>query len=177
MLGNMLRILMLAIAPFLCSVLDCGAQTVLGSSLEVVAHISSPDLSTAQGANASRASDASPVAFRSVMTTSAPWTLNKFHGSIPGPPVPLSTLRPGLCRPLRMTRGRCGSPGLHRVTLAFTTPRRFSSAHHDFGLAHLPQLDAIFQRDRQPFFRNPNNVDYCFLKTGCSAEKTLVPAR
>ncbi|MGD0235062.1 MAG: L-dopachrome tautomerase-related protein [Syntrophorhabdales bacterium] len=45
MLGNMLRILMLAILPFLCSALDCGAQTVLGSPLEVVASISSPDLS------------------------------------------------------------------------------------------------------------------------------------
>jgi len=44
-LGNMLRILMLAIASFLCSALDCGAQTVLGSPLEVVASILSPDLS------------------------------------------------------------------------------------------------------------------------------------
>src|SRR5208283_653822 len=52
----------------------------------------------------------------------------RFHGSIPGPHVPLSTLRPGLYRPLRMTRGRCGSLCLHRMTLSFTTPRRFSSA-------------------------------------------------
>src|SRR5208283_6000004 len=54
----------------------------------------------------------------------------RFHGSIPGPHVPLSTLRPGLYRPLRMTRGRCGSLCLHRMTLPFTTPRRFSSAHN-----------------------------------------------
>ena len=48
-----------------------------------------------------------------------------FRGSIPGPHVPLSTLRRRPCRPLRMTRGRCGSLVLHRMTLAFTTPRRF----------------------------------------------------
>jgi hypothetical protein len=53
----------------------------------------------------------------------------RFHGSIPGPLVPLSTLRPGLYRPLRMTRGRCGSLRLHRMTLSFTTPRRFIPAH------------------------------------------------
>src|SRR5213593_3096380 len=29
----------------------------------------------------------------------------------------------------RMTRGRCGSLLLHRVTLSFTTPRRFNPAH------------------------------------------------
>src|SRR3972149_1026091 len=28
-----------------------------------------------------------------------------------------------------MTRGRCGSLPLHRVTLSFTTPRRFNPAH------------------------------------------------
>src|SRR5206468_2484110 len=28
-----------------------------------------------------------------------------------------------------MTRGRCGSLFLHRVTLSFTTPRRFNPAH------------------------------------------------
>ena len=52
-----------------------------------------------------------------------------FRGSIPSPRVPLSTLRLGLCRPWRMTRGRCGSLSLHRMTLSFTTPRQFSSAH------------------------------------------------
>src|SRR5881296_1836960 len=33
----------------------------------------------------------------------------------------------------RMTQGRCGSLLLHRVTLSFTTPRRFNPAHggHD----------------------------------------------
>src|SRR2546430_730092 len=44
---------------------------------------------------------------------------------MPGLPVPLSTLRG---RP-RMTRGRCGSLALHRTTLSFATPRRFSPAH------------------------------------------------
>jgi hypothetical protein len=50
-----------------------------------------------------------------------------FRGCIPGLPVPLSTLRG---RP-RMTRGRCGSLTLHRMTLSLTTPRRFNPAHKE----------------------------------------------
>jgi hypothetical protein len=50
---SMLHIVIPAIAALFCSALHCGAQTVLGSPLEVVAHISSPDLSgvavTAEG--------------------------------------------------------------------------------------------------------------------------------
>ena len=52
-----------------------------------------------------------------------------FRGSIPSPPVPLSTLRLRPCGLLRTTRGRCGSLILHRMTLSFTTSRRFLSAH------------------------------------------------
>ena len=52
-----------------------------------------------------------------------------FRGSIPSPPVPLSTLRLTPRGLLRMTRGRCGSLLLHRMTLSFTTSRRFLSAH------------------------------------------------
>src|SRR6516164_7015023 len=51
-----------------------------------------------------------------------------FRGSIPSPHVPLSTLRGCPCGQPHMTRGRCGSLSLHRVTLAFTTPRRFIPA-------------------------------------------------
>ena len=66
-------------------------------------------------------------------TVSAPWNQEPFHGSMAGPHVPLSTLRSGPCGPQRMTRGRCGSLHLHRMTLSFTTPRRFSSALSDVG--------------------------------------------
>jgi hypothetical protein len=52
-----------------------------------------------------------------------------FRGSIPSPSVPLPTLRLTPCGFLRMTRGRCGSLLLHRMTLSFTTSRRFLSAH------------------------------------------------
>jgi len=45
----------------------------------------------------------------------------------------VSTLRSGSYDPQRMTRGRCGSLRLHRMTLSFTTPRRFSSALSDVG--------------------------------------------
>jgi hypothetical protein len=43
--------------------------------------------------------------------------------------VPLSTLRAQPYDCPRMTRGRCGSLGLHRTTLSFATPRRFIPAH------------------------------------------------
>src|SRR3989337_1486286 len=33
-----------------------------------------------------------------------------------------------------MTRGRCGSVPLHRVTLSFTAPRRCSPAHEEIGM-------------------------------------------
>lgn len=41
----------------------------------------------------------------------------------------------------RMTRGRCGSLGLHRMTLSFTPPRRFNPAH--------TQLDSTPHRRRR----------------------------
>jgi hypothetical protein len=47
------------------------------------------------------------------------------HGSIPGPHVPLSTLHPCSYEQRLMTRGRCGSLFLHRVTILFTTLHRF----------------------------------------------------
>jgi len=58
-------------------------------------------------------------------TTSAPWTLHVLHGSILGLYIPLSTLQPWHYCHRRMTRGRCGSLDLHRMTLSFTTPYRF----------------------------------------------------
>ena len=51
-----------------------------------------------------------------------------FRGSIPGPHVPLSTLHPRPHGRRRMTRGRRESLALRRMTLSFTTPRRFIPA-------------------------------------------------
>jgi hypothetical protein len=62
-----------------------------------------------------------------------------FHGSIPRPHVPLSTLRHRPCGRSRMTRGRCGSLCLHRMTLSFTTPCRLSPALRNVSLV-LPGL-------------------------------------
>src|ERR1700685_895824 len=45
---------------------------------------------------------------------------------MPGPHVPLSTLRRRPRERLRMTQGRCGSLLHIRMTLSFTTPRRFN---------------------------------------------------
>ena len=79
-------------------------------------------------------------------TASAPWNQEPFHGSIPCPHVPLSTLRLNPRGLWRMTRGRCGSLHLHRVTLSFTTPRRFSSALSDVGSnatsSHLTEMNS-----------------------------------
>jgi hypothetical protein len=47
------------------------------------------------------------------------------RGSIPGPRVPLSTLRPHPHECARMTRGRRSWLSLQRMTLSFTTSRRF----------------------------------------------------
>ena len=47
------------------------------------------------------------------------------RGSIPGPRVPLSTLRPHPHERARMTRGRRSWLSLQRMTLSFTTSRRF----------------------------------------------------
>ena len=56
-----------------------------------------------------------------------------FRGSIPGPHFPLSMLRLHPRGRLRMTRGRCGSLGLHRMELSSTTLCRFLPAHHHLG--------------------------------------------
>src|SRR6202451_505200 len=45
---------------------------------------------------------------------------------MPGPHVPLATLRRPPRERLRMTQGRCGSLLHIRMTLSFTTPRRFN---------------------------------------------------
>jgi len=61
-------------------------------------------------------------------TTSALWR-RLFRSSIPGLPVPLSTLRWMPRGRPRMTRGQDGWLVLSCVTLSFTTPRRFIPAH------------------------------------------------
>ena len=85
---------------------------------------------TARGPVASRDIDAPGVAFRFSLQRRHPGG-SVFRGSIPGPHVPLSTLRRRPHGRLRMTRGRCGSLVLHRMTLSFTTPRRFIPAHKE----------------------------------------------
>ena len=51
-----------------------------------------------------------------------------FHGSIPSPPVPLSTLHPRCRHRRRMTRGQDGSLLLHCGALSSPTPCRFIPA-------------------------------------------------
>jgi len=40
-------------------------------------------------------------------------------------------------------------------------------------LTHLPQFASIFHKIRQYSFRKPKDINRCFLKTICSAEKPL----
>src|SRR5712692_2617362 len=81
---------------------------------------------TARDPATSRDIDAPGGAFRFLLQRQRPGG-NSFRGSIPGPHVPLSTLRRRPCGRLRMTRGRRGSLSLQRMTLSFTTPRRFEA--------------------------------------------------
>ena len=66
---------------------------------------------TARDSDASRDIDAFGVAFRFSLQRRRPGGMH-FRGSIPGPHVPLSTLRRFPCEKLRMTRGRHGSLAL-----------------------------------------------------------------
>ena len=84
--------------------------------------------STARDPGASRGIVAPGVALRLSPQRRRPEAFLNFRGSIPGPHVPLSTLQHCPYGQHRMTRGRCGSLALHRVTLSFTTPRRFIPA-------------------------------------------------
>jgi hypothetical protein len=63
-----------------------------------------------------------------ISTASAPRFDSRFRGSIPGPTVPLSTLRRRGCPHRRMTRGRCGSLRLQRFELPSIAPRRLAGA-------------------------------------------------
>ena len=74
-------------------------------------------------------------------------TISRLH-SRPVPRNAGSTLHPCSYEQRRMTRGRCGSLHLHRMTLSFTTPRRFSSALSDSGSKKTWQIegkDLIFR--------------------------------
>ena len=90
---------------------------------------------TARGLDASRDIDAPSVAFRLLLRRRRPGG-RVFRGSIPGLHVPLSTLRPCPYEQQRMTRGRCGPLTLQRMTLSFTTPRRFIPAHRRSSMAN-----------------------------------------
>ena len=79
---------------------------------------------TARDSSAPRDIGAPDGAFRFSLQRRRPGVI-VLRGSIPGPHVPLSTLRRRPCGRLRMTRGRCGSLLHFRMTLSFTTPRRF----------------------------------------------------
>jgi single-strand DNA-binding protein len=61
-----------------------------------------------------------------------------FAAEYPACTFPLSTLRRLSCERLRMTRGQCGSLILHRMTLSFTTPRRFFTG--------APELNTMFNK-------------------------------
>jgi hypothetical protein len=73
----------------------------------------------------SRDNDVTNVAFRFCGQRRHPKVYHIFRGSIARPVLPLSTLRPYPYEYKRMTWGRCGLLGLHRMELSSTTPHRF----------------------------------------------------
>src|SRR5438132_14276223 len=89
---------------------------------------------TARGPKASRDTDASSLAFRSVQQRRHPGVATacamvvQFRGSIPGLYVPLSTLHPRPYARRYMTRSQCGALLLHCMKLSFTTPYRLLPA-------------------------------------------------
>src|SRR6202163_2531372 len=80
---------------------------------------------TARDSVAPRDIGAPDGAFRFLLQRRRPGVFG-LRGCIPGPHVPLSTLRRRPRERLRMTQGRCGSLLHIRMTLSFTTPRRFN---------------------------------------------------
>src|ERR1700686_5245706 len=80
---------------------------------------------TARDSVAPRDIGAPDGAFRFLLQRRRPGVFG-LRGCIPGPHVPLSTLRRRPRERLRMTQGRCGSLFHIRMTLSFTTPRRFN---------------------------------------------------
>ena len=85
---------------------------------------------TARGPMPPRQSGSIGVAFGNLLLPRHPGqpaalaTGHVLRGSIPGPRVPLSTLRPHPHECARMTRGRRSWLSLQRMTLSFTTSRR-----------------------------------------------------
>src|SRR5207244_10537911 len=79
---------------------------------------------TARGPTTPRLGGAPGMAFRLPPQRRHPEVVHAFRGSIPGPHLPLSTLRGRPHGRPRMTRGRRGSLRLRRMTLSFTAPRR-----------------------------------------------------
>ena len=109
-----------------CGLRPLGPQAVVGSpGSRARCFRTCSGSQTARAPFASRDGDALGVAFRLSPPRRHPGVVQKFRGSIPGPPVPLSTLHLRSHGRRRMARGRCGSLPLHRTKLPFATPRRF----------------------------------------------------
>ncbi len=99
-----------------------------------------------------------------------------FRGSIGGPPVPLSTLRPRSRQHRRMTRGQRGSLLLHCGALSSPTPRRFIPALSDrarpYFVALACRAQRLFRDDvartatRHARMRTPRQHVTCFLVAG-----------
>ena len=80
--------------------------------------------STARVRRASRDADTPGVAFRVVPRRRHPEFRTNFAAQYPARTYPCQRFASPRGR-RRMTRGRCGSLHLHRMTLSFTTPHRF----------------------------------------------------
>src|SRR5207245_8615710 len=126
---------------------------------------------TARDSVAPRDIGAPDGAFRFLLQRRRPG-VSFLRGCIPGPHVPLSTLRRRPRERLRMTQGRCGSLLHIRMTLSFTTPRRFNRSTGDLIMTTETQKSGIkLDKERSKFRRlileNPNyfgNLEKSSLK-------------
>lgn len=99
------------------------------------ASVRAQGLTTARGSDASRDNDAAVVAFRLLARRRLPGVAF-LRGSIPGPHVPLSTLRLDPYGPTRMTRSWCESLALHHLELSsMNTSLVLTGASQDKGPA------------------------------------------
>src|SRR5690606_16559159 len=114
---------------------------------------------TARSPAASRDVDATSIAFRRLLPRRRSGG-SYFRGSVPGPHVPLSTLRRRPCEWLRMTRGRCGSLLLHRMTLSFTTPCRFDRRTGEGSMKIVMRDGRVFQGTALQIVKAMQNIAF-----------------
>ncbi len=106
-------------------------------------------------------------------TTSAPRAQFSFRGSIPGPHVPLSTLRAHSCPNARMTRGQYGLLLLYCKRLSLSIIHRWAPAHVAVGTVLTDGPPRRSQRAELPHWAPTSGVDAQTLRKAGPAVSVL----